>query len=129
MTDDDREISTSQVKVMLDNEEPFQLVDCREPLETDFVSIEGALLVPVSELVNRLEELEPYREGQVVFFCHHGIRSLRIIPWLRQQGFSGAMSMAGGIDNWSEEIDPTVQRYRFDFEGLSPLEASEDDPV
>ena len=129
MTDDDREISTAQVKAMLDNEEPFQLVDCREPLETDFVSIEGALLVPVSELVNRLEELEPYREGQVVFFCHHGIRSLRIIPWLQQQGFSRAMSMAGGIDNWSEEIDPTVQRYRFDFEGLSPLEASEDDPV
>ena len=129
MTDDDREISTSQVKTMLDNGEPFQLVDCREPLETDFVSIEGALLVPVSELVNRLEELEPYREGQGVFFCHHGIRSLRIIPWLQQQGFSRAMSMAGGIDNWSEEIDPTVQRYRFDFEGLSPLEASEDDPV
>ena len=114
---------------MLDAGEPFQLVDCREQLEADFASIEGALLVPVSELVKRLEELEPYKQSRIVFHCHLGMRSLQIIPWLRQQGFTEAVSMTGGIDSWSEEIDPAVPRYRFDFEGLSPLEAAEDDPV
>jgi rhodanese-related sulfurtransferase len=129
MTENDLEISVAQVKAILDAGEPFQLVDCREQLEADFAGIEGALLVPVSELVKRLEELEPYKQSRIVFHCHLGMRSLRIIPWLRQQGFTEAVSMTGGIDSWSEEIDPAVPRYRFDFEGLSPLEAAEDDPV
>jgi rhodanese-related sulfurtransferase len=46
-----------------------------------------------------------------VVHCHHGGRSLRVAHWLREQGFANAQSMAGGIDRWSQEIDPSVPRY------------------
>ena len=129
MTEDLLEISVAQVKALLDAGEPFQLVDCREPLEAEYASIEQAQLIPMSELAERLEELQPFQQSRFVVHCHLGGRSLQVAHWLRQQGFTEAVSMTGGIDSWSEEIDPAVPRYRFDFEGLSPLEASEDDPV
>jgi adenylyltransferase/sulfurtransferase len=49
--------------------------------------------------------------GEIVFFCHHGMRSLDAAAWLRSQGVDGARSMSGGIDRWSAEIDPNVPRY------------------
>jgi len=44
-------------------------------------------------------------------FCHHGVRSLSVVDWLRRQGVENCQSMAGGIDRWSLEIDPAVRRY------------------
>ena len=65
----------------------------------------------MSEIESRLSELEPYRERHVIVYCHHGMRSLHVSHWLRRQGFTRAQSMAGGIDAWSQEIDPGVSRY------------------
>jgi rhodanese-related sulfurtransferase len=65
----------------------------------------------MSEFTERLGDLEPHRNTRIVVHCHHGGRSLRVATWLRQQGFPQAQSMAGGIDQWSQEIDPTVPRY------------------
>ena len=90
---------------------PFVLVDCREPDEHAIAHIAGARLIPLSELVARLAELEPFRDRELAVHCHHGGRSLKAARWLREQGFSRASSMAGGIDAWSLEIDPTVPRY------------------
>ncbi len=87
------------------------LIDCREPDEYAIAKIEGARLLPMSELAERIEELAPYRSRQIVIHCHHGGRSLRVANWLRGQGFSRAQSMAGGIDAWAAEIDQTVPRY------------------
>lgn len=87
------------------------LVDCREPDEYAVAKIEGAKLMPMSELTERIGELESHREKRIVVHCHHGGRSLRVANWLRGQGFSQAQSMAGGIDAWSAEIDPSVPRY------------------
>jgi rhodanese-related sulfurtransferase len=87
------------------------LVDCREPDEWAVVKIEGAKLMPMSELADRVGELEPYRKRRIVIHCHHGGRSLRVANWLRGQGFENAQSMAGGIDAWAVEIDPTLPRY------------------
>ncbi|HEY2147098.1 MAG TPA: rhodanese-like domain-containing protein [Pirellulales bacterium] len=87
------------------------LVDCREPDEWAIVKIEGAKLMPMSELAERLGELEPYRDRRIVVHCHHGGRSLRVANWLRGQGFQNAQSMAGGIDAWAAEIDPSLVRY------------------
>ena len=129
MTDDPLEISATQVKALLDAGEEFLLVDCREPLEADYASITGSRPIPMSQLAERTEELGPDQEGRIVVHCHLGIRSMQVAHWLRQQGFARAQSMAGGIESWSQQVDAAVPRYELGFQGLSPLEAAEDDPV
>jgi rhodanese-related sulfurtransferase len=105
------EIDCQAVKAKLDGGAPFLFVDCREPDEYATTRIDGTTLLPMSQLVDRAAELEPYKYGEIVVHCHHGGRSLRVVNWLRQQGFDHAINMAGGIDQWSQVIDPSVPRY------------------
>ena len=65
----------------------------------------------MSEIEGRVGEIEKYRQREIVVYCHHGIRSLQVASWLRQLGFDNAQSMAGGIDRWALQIDPTLPRY------------------
>jgi rhodanese-related sulfurtransferase len=88
----------------------FLLLDCREPDEFAAARIDGATLLPLGQLPERVGELEPYRAGRIVVHCHHGGRSLKAARWLREQGFA-AQSMSGGIDAWAQQIDPAVKRY------------------
>lgn len=109
---DDWEVTPRQVKAMLQQGgEDFLLIDCRTHKEHGIARIEGALLLPLQELSSRIAELEQHADKKIVVHCHHGIRSLRVATALRQQGFEGVMSMAGGIDVWSVDIDPTLARY------------------
>ena len=62
-------------------------------------------------LADRIADLEPHRQREIIIHCHHGGRSLRVANWLRRNGFEGARSMAGGIDQWSLQIDPSIPRY------------------
>lgn len=87
------------------------LLDCREAVEFALARLSGAILIPLAKLPARLSELEPYREREIVVYCHHGIRSLQATRWLRQQGFPKVRSLAGGIDAWSLQIDSTIPRY------------------
>jgi rhodanese-related sulfurtransferase len=87
------------------------LIDCREPDEHATARIEGARLVPMSQLAQRLDELADARDCQLVIHCHHGGRSLRVARWLRETGYPQAQSLSGGIDQWSQQIDPSVPRY------------------
>lgn len=105
------EISCEEVRQLQQSDTEFALVDCREADEFELCRIDGASLAPMSELRDRLTELEPHRGQRIVVHCHHGGRSLRVAMFLRQQGFQQAQSMAGGIDAWSERIDPAVPRY------------------
>ncbi len=89
----------------------FLFLDCREPDEYATAKIAGTTLLPMSVLAERVGELEPHKESLVVVHCHHGGRSLRVARWLRGQGFPQAVSMAGGIDHWSQTIDPSIPRY------------------
>ena len=86
-------------------------VDCREASEYEAVKIEGSTLLPMSEMAKRVGELEEHRDSEIIIHCHHGGRSLQVANWLRQQGFSAAQSMAGGIDVWAVEIEPGMLRY------------------
>jgi rhodanese-related sulfurtransferase len=105
------EIDCHSVKQLVDAGDEFLLLDCRETDEYELVRIDGAQLLPMSELMTRVGELEEHRAGRVVVHCHHGGRSMRVAHWLRQQGFDQAQSMAGGIDRWAEQIDPSLARY------------------
>jgi len=105
------EVDCRSVRQQLEAGSEFLLLDCREPDEHALVHIEQAKLIPMSELMARVGELEPHRDQSIVVHCHHGGRSLQVAQWLRRQGFSQAQSMAGGIDRWAEEIDPSLPRY------------------
>lgn len=86
------------------------LVDVREPWEASMAAIEGSLLMPMGDIPARaLKELNP--DMHIVVYCHHGLRSFSAVVWLREQGFVQAQSLSGGIDAWSQKIDPTIPRY------------------
>jgi adenylyltransferase/sulfurtransferase len=105
---DNFEISPRDVKQRLDQGEKIFLVDVRQDWEHQHCRIEGSTLVPLQTIESSLALFEGAKE--VVVYCHHGMRSLNAVVWLRQQGIP-ARSMSGGIARWSEEIDPTVPRY------------------
>jgi rhodanese-related sulfurtransferase len=104
------EIEPSEVQRRLTAGEPLRRVDVREPFEHRQAHIEGAELAPMRSVPQVLESLRA-GNGQLVVFCHHGMRSLQVAEWLRRQGLEDCVSMAGGIDRWSREIDSTVPRY------------------
>jgi rhodanese-related sulfurtransferase len=105
------EIDVRAVNAMRARGEVFVLLDVREQDEYDLVHIDGARHVPMSQIQARLEELRPLQDEPIVVHCHHGGRSERVTHWLRANGFGQVQNMAGGIDAWAAEIDPTLTRY------------------
>ena len=105
------ETTCAAVKELLDTRIDFLLLDCREPDEHELVKIDGSTLLPMGQLSDRLGELESHRQRHIIVHCHHGVRSLRVANWLKDQGFIMVQSMAGGIDAWAQEIDPSINRY------------------
>jgi len=105
------EVTVHDVKASLDAGEDFVLLDCREAEEFAIARIEGSQLLPMSELMVRVGELEAARDRRIVVHCHHGGRSLQVTQWLRGRGFANVQNMAGGIDQWALEIDATLPRY------------------
>ena len=92
------------------SESKARLIDVREPWEFETAHIEDSLLMPMGDVPARAhQELDP--DEHLVVMCHHGMRSMNVAVWLRNQGFEQAQSLMGGIDVWSAEIDPTVPRY------------------
>lgn len=103
------EIDPMEVKKRLDAGQKIRMVDVREPFEHQQARINGAELIPMRSVPQSLESLRA--PETLVVFCHHGIRSLQVVDWLRRQGLEDCASMAGGIDRWSREVDPSVPRY------------------
>ena len=112
------EISVQDVHAKQEGGEEFILVDVREPNELELASLpeDAFTSLPLSDLrARRLdalpEELRQNKDVEVVVFCHKGLRSAQVTVFLRQQGWSNAVSMAGGIDAWADEIDESVGKY------------------
>ena len=103
------EISALDLKAELDAGKPIVLVDVREPHEQEITQIDGARLIPLGELPDRLGELDDHAE--IVTHCHHGGRSLKALEILHAAGFSKVRSLRGGIDAWAVNIDPEMPRY------------------
>lgn len=105
------EITPREVAKMLADGEEFVLIDCRTPEEHEKARIEGAMLVPLQELSVRVGELRQFDDQLIVVHCHKGGRSMSMTAVLRELGFENVRSMAGGIDRWSQEVDPRVPKY------------------
>jgi rhodanese-related sulfurtransferase len=106
----DLEVAPEELKTMMGGDgRPF-LLDVREAWETAAVGFPGAIAMPMGEVPSRaFHELDP--DQRIVVICHHGVRSLNVANWLRNQGFERAQSLRGGIDGWSRDVDPAVARY------------------
>ena len=107
------EITPAELRRRLDGGEHIRLIDVREPEEHAICHIETATLIPMRTVPQSLQDLEAESDSGdlICVFCHHGVRSLSVVDWLRRQGVENCQSMAGGIDRWSLEIDPAVRRY------------------
>ncbi len=87
------------------------VVDVRQPWEHELARLPDDILVPLDELADRADEITPPAGALVVTYCHHGVRSLNAAAILEQLGHTNVASLAGGIDAWSQLIDPSVARY------------------
>jgi len=106
------EISPEEVQRRVRAGEKLALIDVREPAEFQMARIGGAELIPMGTVPAQLSHLDAVAdESPLIVFCHHGVRSLNVVHWLREQGVAACQSMAGGIERWSLEIDPGVPRY------------------
>ena len=106
----DYEITVEELKALRDAGHDHMLLDVRELWEVETAKIPGSKHIVMGDVPARFnQELDP--EQHVVVVCHHGVRSMNVTAWLRQQGFEKVQSLRGGIDRWSREIDSSVPVY------------------
>ncbi|HXE11904.1 MAG TPA: rhodanese-like domain-containing protein [Bryobacteraceae bacterium] len=109
---DSFEISPREVTHLQKSGKLISIIDVREPNEWAVSHLEGASLVPMNTVPANLQFLEGQADSSdLIVYCHHGVRSLQVVAWLREKGIENCLSMTGGIDRWSLEIDPNVPRY------------------
>lgn len=106
-----RQISPRELAQRLENGHPFRLIDVRQAWENQLAALPGSLLIPLGELPSRCRELPADPQTMLVVYCHHGVRSQSAAAYLERAGFHNVHSLAGGIDAWSCEVDPSVPRY------------------
>ncbi len=104
----DRDITPLDLKRRLDEHQPLVLLDVREPMEHQIVSLPGSVLVPLGQLADRAGQLDP--SADYIVYCHHGVRSVGAVEFLRGLGLE-AWNLAGGIAAWTDQVDPTLPRY------------------
>lgn len=110
------ELSPAEVAQRLERGDSFVLLDVREPYELAAAALPGDVLTaPVSALIREgpaaLPPAAQDPEAGIVLFCHHGIRSAQVGAWLLQNGWKNVSHMAGGIDAYAREVDPTIGFY------------------
>jgi rhodanese-related sulfurtransferase len=105
----DYEITAAEAAALL-QQKLARLIDVREPWELATAHVDGAVAMPMGDVPMRAhQELDPGE--RLLIICHHGIRSMNVTAWLRNEGFDKTQSVRGGIDSWSVEVDPAVARY------------------
>jgi sulfur-carrier protein adenylyltransferase/sulfurtransferase len=102
-------ISATQLHEMISSGEKIALLDVREPFEFEIARISNSQLIPMGTIPDRLTEIS--RGERTVVMCKSGVRSARVIEFLRGQGFENLLNLEGGLDAWREEVDPTMQKY------------------
>ena len=104
------EITATELKGKMDQGVDLQIIDVREPSEYDIARIPGAILIPLGQVLTRLNEIDPSRE--TVMHCKGGVRSAKAIEGLKKAGYPGRLlNLKGGITAWSNDVDPSVPKY------------------
>jgi adenylyltransferase/sulfurtransferase len=107
-------ISVTELKSLLDGDTSgLVLIDVRNPPEADIAVIPGAILIPLDQIENgtAIERIRELAAGKTLYaHCKVGGRSAKALIALKRSGIEG-INVAGGIDAWSQEVDPSVQRY------------------
>jgi rhodanese-related sulfurtransferase len=104
------EITVEETKRLLDETpDAVMLIDVREPFEVETCRINGAESIPMRQIPEQVGSLP--KDKHLLIHCHHGGRSLRVTQYLRANGYEAVTNVAGGIDAWSLQIDPSVPRY------------------
>ena len=102
------EMTVEELKAKMDAKDDFFLLDVREPHEYQICNL-GAKLIPMGEVQMRQQELDP--EKHIVVHCRSGVRSAKVVDFLRQQGFERVQNLAGGILAWADRIDKSMPKY------------------
>jgi adenylyltransferase/sulfurtransferase len=106
-----REIAPRDLARRLANGHTVFFLDVRQPWEHATAALPDSVLIPLNELAARAHEITPPADSLLVAYCHHGVRSQSAAALLERLGFANVVSLAGGIDAWSCEVDPDVARY------------------
>lgn len=107
--DGNEDLTPQELKRRLDAGDPLVVIDVREPAEWEIAHLDAARHLPMARVQEEVGTLDPAAE--TVVYCHHGARSAAVAGWLRRAGFARVHNLAGGIDRWSLEVDPSVARY------------------
>ena len=105
----DRWTPEDVAKRLREDPDSLTLLDVREPEERSLVAIEPSLHIPMGEVLERIGEIP--RDRPIVVYCHMGGRSEMIAVLLETEGFEHVVNLVGGIDAWSESVDPALPRY------------------
>jgi adenylyltransferase/sulfurtransferase len=106
-----RQIPPKLLAELMARNEKLYFVDVRQEWEHERAALPTNVLIPLDQLADRLDEVTPPDGALVVTYCHHGVRSLNAAAMLEHAGHTNVVSLAGGTDRWSLEIDPKLPRY------------------
>ena len=102
-------IHVNALKQRLERGSPMTLLDVREPWEYDICRIESSINIPMSQIMNRVSELD--KDAKLVLICHHGGRSFQVASYLESCGFNDMANLEGGVSAWAKEIDASMPEY------------------
>ena len=105
------EITVHDLAAMIKAGTPLRIVDVREDWEREIGAIPGSIHIPMNSVPQRAAEIKAPEGTEIVIYCHAGVRSMMVAGFLEMNGLKGVASLAGGIEAWSCEIDPSVARY------------------
>ena len=105
------EISAEDLAHRIREGKPILLVDVREDWEREIGHLPGDVHIPMNTVPQRVADFKAPEGGELVIYCHGGVRSMMVAGYLEQNGVPSAGSLAGGIDAWSSSVDPAVPRY------------------
>lgn len=106
------EMSPQEAQAQLAQKGRAIVIDVREPEEFATAKLPDSCLIPMGTIPSELQKLDDLAENQTLLvLCHHGVRSLQVVAWLREKGIEECYSVAGGIDRWSREIDRSIPLY------------------
>ena len=103
------EITVHGLNKLRDETKSIQIIDVRENTERDHAYIKGTIHIKLNEISTRYKELN--KNKNIFVMCHTGTRSQAVVKWLRENDYSYAVNVLGGIDAWAALIDRSIRRY------------------